>query len=619
MAIKYRINYTDQEGIEHDCTISDVNYVGSETDISGAITWSLAESKDVGDAIRGSGLTINLDADVDLTFDDLYSEEEKTFSVQYTRDSVISFNGWLTSDGIYQDYVADKWVISIDCVDGLGYLSDLSYVDSNGFTFTGNQTLLEIIVNCLNRTGVSQNINTNIDIYYTGLATTLDVLDNVYFNADRFIKDDGETIMSCEEVLTDVLKPFKATITSLDGEWYIYKLNQLYVDDTPTFFRYDSDGVALAPTTKTVDFSSSLGSQIDGYYPHHSGGNQSIRNNKSLGAYRINYKYGLVKSLLSNIFLENVGGVIDDWTINSFTNLTFNASDLGVDIETIADGSDVKNMTSDVITLSAGDLLSYTYKYKVIENNKVGGLIDPGETQYKIVLTDGIITYYWNTTDWAAFDVMLTSPIGNLGTITTQTVNLTALPIAGDITFEIWTSVKDPLATSTSVVHLQEVSISPSSAGNEANIKGEFHTFQREDKPSTKIEDPERVNNGDNPSDIYYGTIYKTDGTTPTETWFRKGKTEEVVLLQIMGEETMRLKANVSKEFSGDIYGYIPHYSIVTINGLTGLYVFIEYNYDTASNITNCKLREVFGSELTDINYELTLDYGNVVRPTIKG
>ena len=150
-------------------------------------------------------------------------------------------------------------------------------------------------------------------------------------------------------------------------------------------------------------------------------------------------------------------------------------------------------------------------------------------------------------------------------------------------------------------------------------LKGEFHTFQREDKPSTKIEDPFRVNNGDNPSDIYLGTIYKTDGTTPTETWFRKGVTESKPLLRIMGEETMRLKANVSKEFSGDIYGFIPHYSIVEINNIPGKYIFTEYNYDSSNNITQIKLREVFGSEVSDIDYEKTLDYGNVVRPTIKG
>ena len=71
---------------------------------------------------------------------------------------------------------------------------------NNGLLFQGRQSELEIIVNCLNRVGLEQNINTSINIYYTGLATNTDPLDNVFLNADRFVKNDGETILDCESV-----------------------------------------------------------------------------------------------------------------------------------------------------------------------------------------------------------------------------------------------------------------------------------------------------------------------------------------------------------------------------------------------------------------------------------
>jgi len=617
MAEKYFLEYNDTENIVHRLEISSTTYVGSTTEISGSVIMDYAETDDAIEAIRGKGLRVELEASTSLTFDDLYSEVDRTWSVVYKRDSIILFNGWLDSDGLFEDFVSDHWILSLSCVDGLGYLKDLSYVDSSGITFSGKQSLLEIVVNCLARTGVDQNINTNIDIYYEGLATTLDIMDNVYFNANRFVKDDNETIMSCDEVLRSVLEPFAACITTFEGEWYIYKPNQIFSDSTPTFFRYDNDGVSLAPTTKTVDIAYNLGSQVDSFFPHHCNANQRLENDKSIGAYRISYKYGLVQSLLSNILLENILGVIDEWSIDSFTNLTFNASNLGVDLETIADGSDVKNMTSDLISLSANDQLSYTYRYKVIENNKIGGFIDPGETQYKIILTDGLTTYYWNTSDWALFNVMLKTPIGNLGQVTSQTVNLTPLPIAGDLTFEIHTSIKDALATSTSVVHLQEVSISPIESNT--NIKGEFHTFQREDNPSANIKDTKEVSNGDNPSDVYYGTIYKTDETTPTDFWFRKGVTESKALLQIMGEETLRLNAATKRLFSGSVFGYIPYLSLVNINNVTGKFMPIAYSYDTKANITEFEFKQIYGDELTDILYELTLDFGNTVKPTIKG
>lgn len=621
---KYKLDYLDTEGIQHITHIKESGYSGPDLTVDGNVILSYVDTEEPSEIIRGSSLTIQLDAGLDVrTYSDLIASDEREYLVEYYRDSVLLFTGWLNSDGFYEDFVETNWVLTLECVDGLGFLEDLSYVDDSGIYFTGNQTQLEIISNCLKRTGIEQNIYTNIDIYYTGLSTSLDALDNVYFNADRFVKDDGDTIMSCKEVLEDVLKPYGACITffgNSDGsQWLIYKPNQLFAEEVPTFFRYSYLGVALSPTTDDIDTSFALGSQLDGFSDYHANANQTIDYSRSIGAFRISYKYGLVKSLIPNIFLQNVSGTIDDWTINDYTNLTLNASDLGVDIETIIDGSDVKNMTSDVVSLTAGDLLSYTYKYTVIVNDLAGASPDPGETQYKIKLTDGGSTYYWNITDWAAFDVMLTTTIGNVGTVSSTIVNMTALPISGDITVEIHTSIKDVAATSTSEIHLTEISLSTQQAGNEEGKKGEFHTFQRETAPSAKIKNIEKVNVGDNPSDVYYGTIYKTDGTTPTETWFRKGVTEAKPLLELMGVEALSLMANTAQTFNGDVYGYVPYFSVVDINNRTGIFLPIKYVYDTKNNITSLSSKQIYNDTLTDIDYELTYDYGNTVKPTIKG
>lgn len=43
----------------------------------------------------------------------------------------------------------------------------------------------------------------------------------------------------------------------------------------------------------------------------------------------------------------------------------------------------------------------------------------------------------------------------------------------------------------------------------------------------------------------------------------------------------------------------------------------IEWSYNTKSNIVTLKLLEGFTTELNDIKYTLTLDYGNTVKPTI--
>lgn len=618
MAVKYQFEYTDIEGVLHEVTISNVDYVLAPITIKGSVIYGLSNVDAVDESIRGTGLILDLEASTSRTFSDLYTEQERVFEVQYTRDSIITFNGWLSSEGFYEDFVSDKWNMSLECTDGLSFLSDLSYVDSSGITFSGNQSQLEIIVNCLNRTGISQNINTNIDIYYTGLSTSLDVLDNVYFNSDRFIKDDGETIMSCEEVLRDVLEPYNASIMSFKGEWYIYKLNQLFSDDTPTFFRYLYDGTANAPTTKIVDVSFDLGSQIDSYYPHHVNSNQASTNNKSIGAYRISYKYGLVQSLISNINLVHNGVTIDEWTINSSTNLTLNASGQGVDLDFDATPS-VKNLTSDVISLNADDLINFSIRVKTTSLTKNTQLVSWGLFNYKIILTGGS-TYYYNPfavpAEWSLVDTTLLIFGGELDNVSSGITSLPPIPINGDLTVEIYTPTQNTDETGTFT--LQELSISPADEADDT-IKGEFHTFQREDNPSTNIKDTKQVNNGDNPSDIYYGTIYKTDGTTPTETWFRKGVTESIPLLQLMGEETLRLSQSTSREFTGDVYGYVEPLSVVTINNISGIYVIKACSNNTVTNVANCIFSQIFSGELTDIAYEKTIDYGNTVKPTIRG
>ena len=122
MALKYYFEFTDIKDILHRVEIYNDDFVGDSTEIFGSCTLTKASTKDVLESIRGGGLKIDLEASYDLTLEDLYSEEERTFSVIYYRDSVVLFKGWIDPEGLYEDLVTDKWIISLDCVDGIGFL-----------------------------------------------------------------------------------------------------------------------------------------------------------------------------------------------------------------------------------------------------------------------------------------------------------------------------------------------------------------------------------------------------------------------------------------------------------------------------------------------------------------
>lgn len=579
MALKYWFEFTDVKTIVHRVEISDATFTGDSTQIYGSCSLDYSETKDTLEPVRGSGLQIDLEADSNLTFYDLYSEEERTFSVVYTRANEILFNGWLSPEGIYESLVSDKWIISLDCTDGLGFLANLSYVeDATGLNFVGKQSLLEIVVNCLKRTKTPQNILTSVKIYYDGLDQTLNTFDNVYFNANRFIKDDKDTIMNCEEVLKSVLEPFGAVITSHKGEWLIYKPNSLVDFSSQIFFAYDADGVALSPIIKTIDFAFSLGSQIDNYYPHHANGNQQKTIKSSIGAYRINYKYGLVKGLIP----------IDNFTLSgssggflSTTKLISAETRLRLEVNTTSEFLNNEGFSSDVV----------------------------------LKITNGTDTYYYNGSDWVvSFAKMALQINGNFVAEVVRT------PILGDISISIPEVNTYPnYLNETGEVYV-DFSIDIVPAGTDQEKEGENHTFQRTLKPSSKIKDVKEVFNGDDESDIYVGTIYKADQITTTDKWTRQGAQETKPILQIMGEERMKMYSKPLQVYKGDVYGYFNYLSLVTINGLTGKFMPTTYSYNALSNITSLELMEVLNTDiLSDVLYELTFDYGNVVEPTIKG
>jgi len=620
MALKYFIQYQDIEDITHRLDIYDDNYLGVEIEIFGNIVLDFAQTEKTLEPIRGNGLSVQLEANLDLTFEELYTSAERTYLVQYQRNSIVLFNGWINPEGYYESFITDTWYITLDCVDGLSFLENLSYVENaTGLFFTGKQSQLEVISNCLLRTGINENINTNIDIYYTGLSTALDILDNVFVNTARFVKDDGETIMSCVEVLKDVLEPYAACITMHLGEWYIYKPNQIYSENDPAFFRYDYLGVALAPTTTTLNLREGLGSQIDGFYPHHVNRNQGKSIDRGFGAYRINYKYGFVTNLIENIYLQNLAGVITDWTIGGSADLTLPASgEFGVFLPYDWNDNDptLVEMTSNTIAVGSAEVL------------RVGFTIQPDPDQeyltffsYRVKITSGGTFYYYNESTglWQLTTIYINQVDVGLSTVLSD-LTTAPTPISGDITIEVIKPVaSNSLQTGAGFpreLTLTKATVTPDT---QENVQGEIITLQRTDDPSTKVEETVEVFTGDTPSDLYVGTLYKTDELTPTETWFRKGVTEAFPVLRIMGEETMRINANNMILFSGDIYGYLPYLSVLTINNVSGFYMFIEYSYDTKNNIITGKLKQIYGDELTDLIYTSVLDYGNVVRPTIIG
>ena len=631
MALKYWFEFTDVKTIVHRVEIYKDDFVGDSTQIYGSCSLNKASTKDTLESIRGGGLRIDLEANLNLTFSDFYSENERNFSVKYLRNNIELFFGWLSPEGLFESFVNDKWVISLDCTDGLGFLKNLSYVENaTGLPFSGKQSGLDIIVNCLKRTDLQQNIYSKINIYHENMLAADNVLAETYFNVNRFVKEDrGETYMNCDEVLRSILEPFGACLTQYKGGWYIYKPNELYTNSTLNMFAYDYDGLALSPTKVEIDFSQLLGSQINNFYPHHSNANQQLTTDSAIGAYRINYKYGLVKSFFTNLNLESNTTApfyyIDEWTINDTNNLVLPSDNLGFILDMIPYASPTPSttlvLTSDSFNFAEDNVLRFSTSYQLYGSaiNKV-----IADVYFKVILTDGVDTYYLdNGGQWINSDTFISSQVSkSTKNLIIQSNNM---PIDGGVSIEIYRPKRLNTQGTFADVIIYGCEFSPIDEELK-DVKGENHTFQINEKPSTKIEQVKEVFNGDNPSDSFFGTIYEGDQTTPTEFWYRnESYLRFIPLLQIMGEERLTMYAKPLRVFSGDVYGYIDYLSVISIDGINNvLFMPIEYDYDALTNTTKLKLKQILNNPLitsldNKIDYQLNFDYGNVVEPTIKG
>ena len=631
--VKYFFEYNDIEGTLFRCEISSDNFTDGATEINGRCYVQYPDVSEHTEAIRGNGMQIELDASLDRTLSDLYADDEREYRVELYKDGNVIFIGYLDPQGMYQDFVNNEWVISLDCVGGLSFLENLSYVDVSGATYSGKQKALDIIVNCLSRIGLDLPINTSVYRKYTGFVdddgfgNNINILSNVYFDVDRFYKEDEDTIMDCKEVLTSVLDDFGACICQMDGEWWVFspaKVNS--VTDGQTFFRYSPTGSGYIPFELSISTKQSIGSEINGASIFHVNANQRIEMAKALGAYRVNYKYGWEVSKYENPYLEYTTTYVDPDFIFSFdgwnnTNQSYLsgvANGRGMKLlRKIGDINDiVEVVVSDSINILSDDILKLYFELEFV------GWINV--FYIKLIYNDGTNDYYLdqdlatNDSSWelvgATPDVDQLFRITKLNSIEANvTIDLPPFTANGDLLISFYTPpARD--ADWYGDLRINKFLISEPSS---EHLQGEFHTVQRPEL--TNVDNVKEVYNGDNSSSIYSGALYKTDQVTLTDTWGRTGVSESKPLLQILAEEKMRINASPVQIFSGDIYGNIPYISKISIDAVEGFFMILGSNYNTYMNVTSLVLRQIYSDELTDIVYEKTFDYGNTVKPTIKG
>lgn len=590
------------------------NFLGNPTEIFGSFKIKKSSVENVLDPIRGTGLDLALEANQALTFDEFILNKEFTYKTELLKGGQTVFEGYIKPDGTQQSYVNDIWLVNIESSDGLGALKDLSFVQTNGLHFVGKISFYDVIKACLDRTRLDMVINTSISIEYNGY-TGDNILKDVYVNSERFIKNSNDpVIMDCNEVLTSILNLFSGVITQQDGQWWIYRPTDLVTNGYTTFINQSTD----IPFTKNLN--KSLGSQIDNFYPHHCDANQQIEVKGAISAYRLNYQYGFLDGFLDNPNLNHdIDLVYDNWTVNPslpsgvLINNPQDTSGLLMRAQTASIPLTLLEVSeSDSLYFDIDTILTFQFKVSTQYQQQV--------FFFQIKTDDG---YYLNNDyKWTTTEKTIALKCGKSNTtIYNANIEIKAQPLLSDsnVSIIIYRPVifqsLFPYPGIGEVQFVQVIDTTLTSLG----IVGENHTVTRYIPPSSITKENQQVFNGDGGQELI-GSIYKEDLETVTENWNRIGKFEQLPILGISAMDDLRVQANAIKVFSGSVFGEIPYLSVVTINNIVGLFQFTEYDYDYKSNKSNVKLTQFYNTDIADIQYEVSPDYGNnTIKPTIVG
>lgn len=616
----YKLKYFFENKPSNDlfrCEIYEDKYLGPINEVSGKTELKYQDKSDHFQPIVASSVNITLNADTAVSFQDLYSEDEQNFKMILKRNGEVIFIGFLKPDGIWEDYVYDKWELSLDVFDGLSTLKNLSFSNPNGIPFSGKIKAFEIIQICLKKTGLDLPININCRLFYDGWEGNENTFDIIYLNALRYNQSNSEP-MDCESVLKSILQLFNATLLQHKGEWFIYRTIDLNSIGT-LFIRY-ADG--LTGETYFLKPNFSIGSQINGFELFHCNANQKKSISPSVQAYRVTYQYGNTNSIFSNSELKILGLGLDipGWAVeNPDGKVGRTNNGYGLTSKTFTGSGDQRLITlNQSVDVNGGAVIKLVIRFGNYNMNSVGltFAISVGGKFFNIE------SGQWQDSGWLNFVANYSFdgwwPDGSkkcigLGDATYELI--VQAPISGPLGLSIY---RDRHPVGGGDFSLYSVLVQPNDSGN---IKGREYTAQRTKRISTVTKPNITLYNGDSVSDLFVGTIYKNDGDTPTDKWSRYTDIfPPKELLSINAEDNLRIAPRPMTIFEGDVYGYLPFLSYVTIDKLDDKkFQPTSYSFDTSTGITKLTSRE-FASDYLD-GKDFTIDvkdnYGNETKVTI--
>lgn len=202
-------------------------------------------------AIRGKQATLIFKPQTGVTASTFSSGPDDEWIVEalVVSTGFILFKGFLVMDDHEQDFlpISHQYDIVLTAIDGLGTLKDVPLTDDSGNYIRGYKKIIEVIAQCLRKTGQQLDIIVR-DSWMEESQTTFGPACNViYLQMKTFEKEINEAV-SCYEAL-EIIFSYRLSVKEYNGQWWVENIDEKTSDDA-YLFQFDYTGAYVGQLTE---------------------------------------------------------------------------------------------------------------------------------------------------------------------------------------------------------------------------------------------------------------------------------------------------------------------------------------------------------------------------------
>lgn len=247
--IRFRIIIGVTEEIYYDFPPTEIELEMADSPI---VFQTVDNSEDKFTTIKSKSCTIRVHTNDDVNAMAFAGGGDNQYKVQIAlnNETEVIFTGWLSISDLGQTFQPDPNVLVLTATDGIQFLRDLPFSDSDGRFVTQNHPLIKYLAWALQKTGLELDIWVQMNVLEQNAIydyAEYHFYNYIYLNAQTFEAGIGE-LEDCYTVLQKILGEF-CELSQQKNKWFIKSIDEAGYENM-RICRFDYQGLPIDYTTQ---------------------------------------------------------------------------------------------------------------------------------------------------------------------------------------------------------------------------------------------------------------------------------------------------------------------------------------------------------------------------------